>query len=76
MMAGVREVSLKRNWLQLDQRPDEECFIEKPCIVTAVCVDLERRRSILKRNRCRWNRPAIKRVKFNKSFEQTPKVRL
>jgi hypothetical protein len=49
MMAGVREVSLKRNWLQLDQRPDEECFIEKPCIVTAVCVDLERRRSILKR---------------------------
>jgi hypothetical protein len=76
VMAGVQEVSLRRNWLQLYQRPDEECFIEKPCIVIAVCVDLERRRSILKRIRCRWIRPAIKRVKFNKSFEQTPKVRL
>jgi hypothetical protein len=76
MMAGVQEVSLKRNWFQLDQRLDEQCFIEKACSVTAACVDLERRRSILKRTRCRWNRPAIKRVKFNKSFEQTPKVRL
>ena len=31
---------------------------------------------VVVREKCRWNRPAIKGAESNKSFEQTPKVRL